>query len=399
MPARIADRASNLPSIANTSPGDDLRRLDWRVYGRSDRFYPKEFEADTNLRCCLVLDTSGSMGFGSTRNHQDRIRPARSPGRSAISRVQQGDAVGLSCVAKGDRAQPAADAQSGPLADVFSTCWSRPSRRARRSSSGAARAGRTIRQRALDRVISDLFVEPEVLRAVLSASAVSQARRGRVSSARSAGVELQLSPADAVSRHGGRPGDLRRAERHRRPLPKALSGYLARVEQVVLESAVDYHRVTIDEDYEQVLVRFSSEPGTGEGAAMSFLQPWLLVALPLVALPIIIHLINQRRYQTIRWAAMMFLLAAKPHVPRLLAAAAMADHAVPHGWSLPAWCWRQPAAGQRLAGLGGGRQGRHDAGCLIDPLAQHAGAGGGRRAIEARNRPQATRPNPQHIHV
>jgi hypothetical protein len=43
---------------------------------------------------------------------------------------------------------------------------------------------------------------------------------------------------------------------------------------------------------------------------MSFLQPMLLAALPLVALPIIIHLINQRRFQTIRWAAMMFLLAA-----------------------------------------------------------------------------------------
>src|SRR3954471_23626093 len=46
-------------------PGDDLRRLDWRAYGRSDRFYVKEFEADTNLRCCVVLDTSGSMDFGS----------------------------------------------------------------------------------------------------------------------------------------------------------------------------------------------------------------------------------------------------------------------------------------------------------------------------------------------
>jgi hypothetical protein len=43
---------------------------------------------------------------------------------------------------------------------------------------------------------------------------------------------------------------------------------------------------------------------------MSFLQPMLLAALPLIALPIIIHLINQRRYQTINWAAMMFLLAA-----------------------------------------------------------------------------------------
>ena len=48
-------------------PGDDLRRLDWRAYGRSDRFYVKEYEADTNLRLCLVLDTSGSMAFGSVK--------------------------------------------------------------------------------------------------------------------------------------------------------------------------------------------------------------------------------------------------------------------------------------------------------------------------------------------
>lgn len=44
---------------------------------------------------------------------------------------------------------------------------------------------------------------------------------------------------------------------------------------------------------------------------MSFLQPWLLAALPLIALPIIIHLINQRRFQTVQWGAMMFLLAAQ----------------------------------------------------------------------------------------
>ena len=43
---------------------------------------------------------------------------------------------------------------------------------------------------------------------------------------------------------------------------------------------------------------------------MNFLQPFLLYALPLVSLPIIIHLINQRRFQTMKWAAMMFLLAA-----------------------------------------------------------------------------------------
>src|SRR3989440_6872602 len=46
-------------------PGDDTRRLDWRAYARSDRFYIKEFEAETNLRLVLVVDVSGSMRFQS----------------------------------------------------------------------------------------------------------------------------------------------------------------------------------------------------------------------------------------------------------------------------------------------------------------------------------------------
>jgi hypothetical protein len=44
---------------------------------------------------------------------------------------------------------------------------------------------------------------------------------------------------------------------------------------------------------------------------MTFLQPWVLLGLPLIALPLIIHLINQRRFQTVQWGGMMFLLAAK----------------------------------------------------------------------------------------
>ena len=43
--------------------GDDTRRLDWKAYARSDRYYIKEFEADTNLRMGLIVDTSGSMNF------------------------------------------------------------------------------------------------------------------------------------------------------------------------------------------------------------------------------------------------------------------------------------------------------------------------------------------------
>src|SRR5437868_4298384 len=79
--------------------GDDLRRLDWRAYARSDRFFIKEFEADTNLRCCFILDTSGSMAFGSTGIA--KIEYARKlAGSLAYLAVQQGDAVGVSCVAR-----------------------------------------------------------------------------------------------------------------------------------------------------------------------------------------------------------------------------------------------------------------------------------------------------------
>ena len=45
------------------NPGDDLRHIDWRVYGRSERFFVKKHEEETNLRCYLLLDTSSSMQF------------------------------------------------------------------------------------------------------------------------------------------------------------------------------------------------------------------------------------------------------------------------------------------------------------------------------------------------
>ncbi len=48
------------------APGDDIRFIDWKVYGRTDRYYVKEFEEETNLNCHILLDISGSMNYGST---------------------------------------------------------------------------------------------------------------------------------------------------------------------------------------------------------------------------------------------------------------------------------------------------------------------------------------------
>jgi uncharacterized protein (DUF58 family) len=46
-------------------PGDDIRHVDWKVYGKSDRFYIKQFEEETNLRAYILLDASASMGYKS----------------------------------------------------------------------------------------------------------------------------------------------------------------------------------------------------------------------------------------------------------------------------------------------------------------------------------------------
>ncbi len=46
-------------------PGDDIRRIDWRLFARTDRFYVKQFEADTNTNFSVLFDVSKSMSFGS----------------------------------------------------------------------------------------------------------------------------------------------------------------------------------------------------------------------------------------------------------------------------------------------------------------------------------------------
>lgn len=76
-------------------PGDDTRRLDWKAYARSDRYYIKEFEADTNLRAYFVVDNSGSMAFAE--KGMAKIEYAsRIAANLAYLLVNQGDAAGLS---------------------------------------------------------------------------------------------------------------------------------------------------------------------------------------------------------------------------------------------------------------------------------------------------------------
>lgn len=85
------------------TPGDDIRHVDWKAVARSDRYYVKEYEDETNLQCVLLLDRSASMGYGAGRTGRsgrttapDKLEYGSFLAASlAYLILRQGDGVGL----------------------------------------------------------------------------------------------------------------------------------------------------------------------------------------------------------------------------------------------------------------------------------------------------------------
>ena len=245
-------------------PGDDLRRLDWRAFGRSDRHYVKEYEADTNLRLCLVLDTSGSMEF--TSGGVTKIEYARRIcGALGYLASQQGDAVGITCVAGGIVRTLPPRRSPAHLRLVFDVLEEAKPAGPTRLPEVLHEIAETTRQRAVVAIVSDLFCEPETL-----ATAFSHLRFRRHDVAAFHLLDPQelafqfQRPTRFFDMEGGGaifadPIDI--TDRYHR----AMEAYLADLRRVVLESAVDYHRVVTDQPYEQVLARFLVGRAAGRG--------------------------------------------------------------------------------------------------------------------------------------
>lgn len=77
------------------SPGDETRYIDWKVYGRTDRYFIKQFEEETNLRAYIILDASGSMAYSSGDNVRKFDYACYLAGALAYLMMMQRDAVGL----------------------------------------------------------------------------------------------------------------------------------------------------------------------------------------------------------------------------------------------------------------------------------------------------------------
>ena len=76
-------------------PGDEIRHVDWKIYGRTDRFYIKQYEEETNLKAYLILDTSRSMAYASPGQMSKLEYAAIVAASLAYMMIKQQDAVGL----------------------------------------------------------------------------------------------------------------------------------------------------------------------------------------------------------------------------------------------------------------------------------------------------------------
>jgi len=138
------------------SPGDDPRYLDWRLYARSDRYFIKKFEDETNLRCHLMVDQSRSMDYGSLG-----YTKAQYAGTLAATLAYflylQGDAVGLLTFDEKIRAYLPARHRPGHLRHLMVKLEQPAEGAATDFAAPLHRIVRTVKKRALLVLISDLL--------------------------------------------------------------------------------------------------------------------------------------------------------------------------------------------------------------------------------------------------
>jgi uncharacterized protein (DUF58 family) len=145
------------------APGDEPRTLDWRVLGRTDRLYVREYHEETNLRALVMLDRSGSMGygrrFGSKFDYAARIAASL-----AYLMLGQTESVGLAVFAERVEQWLPPHAHSGQLARIIDALERSDCAGPCAVDAALFDAADRLGRRALVIVLSDLFLPPDRVR-------------------------------------------------------------------------------------------------------------------------------------------------------------------------------------------------------------------------------------------
>jgi uncharacterized protein (DUF58 family) len=147
-------------------PGDEIRHIDWRAFGKTDRYFVKEYEEETNLRAYLVVDSSGSMAYaGRTASKFEQAR--RLSASLAYLMIGQRDAVGLVTFDTAVRAMIPPRSSPGHFS-VLCSALERTKTGGEARLSGILHAlAERIRRRGLIVIVSDGFDDVEDLAAAL----------------------------------------------------------------------------------------------------------------------------------------------------------------------------------------------------------------------------------------
>lgn len=143
-------------------PGDDLRQVDWKVYGRTDKFYLKQYEAETNLVCHLLLDNSESMTYRGPNSPLSKLEYAQLAAVSlAYLVLAQQDAVGLSIISDQVNQQITPSNSPAQLNNVIGLLEQTSNPRKTSLEPALRDAAARLKSRGVIVILSDLLDQPE----------------------------------------------------------------------------------------------------------------------------------------------------------------------------------------------------------------------------------------------
>jgi uncharacterized protein (DUF58 family) len=140
--------------------GDDLRHLNWKLYAKHEKLYVKQYDAETNLDCHLVLDVSGSMDARNATSSKRRYSAIIAAALAHLA-LKQRDAVGITLFADKVLAHLKPRAKSTQLDEILRTIVTTPARPAALTLEALHEAAALMPRRGLVVLISDLFFEAD----------------------------------------------------------------------------------------------------------------------------------------------------------------------------------------------------------------------------------------------